>query len=720
MERYENIVKIEEIRKLTDDGQYQKAVKILDTMDLHRIKSLTDLSILADVLTENGRFDEAMELLGRIYEKSKTRRVLYQMVELSIKQGDADQAEDYLLKYQKAAPNDSYRFIFRYYIDKLKGEPVEVLIESLEQLKEYEYIEVWAYELAKLYHKAGLRDKCVRECSDIILWFGDGIYVEKAMLLKAYYVGEIDPIHILKAKDKKETRERLGLDKTKDYSSIREQINEYLAGEETGESSGAAEETEEYRGVEEGSKTEANSEDALAAKRDEAASESKKFEYKKAESNKPETKGSKIIASKTTGPESTDSEGTNSKRIEYESIDSESTDSKSIDSKSTDSKSTVSKSIGSKSTDSKSIDSESIEYEITDSESIEPESTESEITEPENTYYENTYSESTEPAGITPAYTKTEGINPEDTKAVSTYSEPSEPDGLERNTVYGDDSESENGAGQEEEEAYGERGLEESIFTLFERASFDYQKELGGFLQSDEVKKQFQYCLENILSDSANSKFLSITGDKENGKTSFALKICKGLYYLKWIKTDRIAKITGENLNRVDILKQKDRLYGSTLIIENPGMLQADAAQRLYTFFKEMDDNIFVMIEGTRKEISSFLEGNPLFKEYFTYEISLTPYTINQLVLFAKQYLENNNYMLKDEVKGEFIKALTQAAAVEDGRGAYGKAMRLAVKAKKAADARYKSLLGDILNNGKLKEDDLLYIIKEDIITEEI
>ncbi|MGN6714732.1 tetratricopeptide repeat protein [Anaerocolumna jejuensis] len=684
MERYDNIVKIEEIRKLTDDGQYQKAVKILDTMDLHRIKSLTDLSILADVLTENGRFDEAMELLGRIYEKSKTRRVLYQMVELSIKQGDADQAEDYLLKYQKAAPNDSYRFIFRYYIDKLKGEPAEVLIESLEQLKEYEYIEVWAYELAKLYHKAGLRDKCVRECSDIILWFGDGIYVEKAMLLKAYYVGEIDPIHILKAKDKKETRERLGLDKTKDYSSIREQINEYLAGEETGENSSEAEETEEYRGVEENSKTEANSEDDLAAKREEAAPESKK--------------------SGTIGSKNTVSEGTNYKNAEAESMDSESTDFK-TDFKNTDIKNT----------DFNSTDSEYRESKITDTESIEPESIESESTEsesiePVNTYYENTYSESIEPAepeGINPAYTQAEGTNPEDAKAVSTYSETPEPDGLERNTVY-------------EEEAYGEKGLEESIFTLFERASFDYPKELGGFLQSDEVKKQFQYCLENILSDSANSKFLSITGDKENGKTSFALKICKGLYYLKWIKTDRIAKITGENLNRVDILKQKDRLYGSTLIIENPGMLQADAAQRLYTFFKEMDDNIFVMIEGTREEISGFLEGNPLFKEYFTYEISLAPYTINQLVFFAKQYLENNNYMLKDEVKGEFIKALTEAAAVEDGRGAYGKAMRLAVKAKKAADARYKSLLGDILNSGKLKEDDLLYIIKEDIITEEI
>ncbi|MDF2473381.1 MAG: hypothetical protein K0R21_1163 [Anaerocolumna sp.] len=232
MERYDNIVKLEEIRRFVDHSQYKKAEKVLDTVDLHKIKSLTDLSIIADVYTQNERYEEAVIILNKMYAKTKTRRILYQLVEVSIKQGNITEAEKYLSQYIKVSPNDSYRLIFRYCIDKRKGQPLEVLIESLEQLKEFEYIENWAYELAKLYHKAGKKDKCIRECSDIALWFGEGLYVEKAKLLKAYYVGELDPIHMLKAKEKKEAEQRLELDKTKDFSSVRSQIDQFLEEEE--------------------------------------------------------------------------------------------------------------------------------------------------------------------------------------------------------------------------------------------------------------------------------------------------------------------------------------------------------------------------------------------------------------------------------------------------------------------------------------------------------
>lgn len=232
MERYDNIIKLEEIRRFVDNSQYKKAEKVLDTVDLHKIKSLTDLSIIADVYAQNERYDEAINILTKMYAKTKTRRLLYQLIEVSIKQGNIKEAENYLSQYNKVAPNDSYRYIFRYCIDKKKGESLDVLIESLEQLKEFEYIENWAYELAKLYHKAGKKDKCIRECSDIVLWFGEGLFVEKAKLLKAYYVGEINPIHMLKAKEKKEAEQRLALDKTKDFSSVRSQIDQMLEEEE--------------------------------------------------------------------------------------------------------------------------------------------------------------------------------------------------------------------------------------------------------------------------------------------------------------------------------------------------------------------------------------------------------------------------------------------------------------------------------------------------------
>lgn len=675
MERYDNIVKIEEIRKLTDEGQYQRAARILDTMDLHRIKSLTDLSILADVLTENERFDEAMELLNRIYEKSKTRRVIYQMVELAIKQKDVEQAEEYLLRYQKAAPHDSYRFIFRYYIDKLKGEPAEVLIDSLEQLKEYEYIEVWAYELAKLYHKAGVKDKCIRECSDIILWFGEGLYVDKAKLLKAYYVGEIDPVHILKAKDRNETIQRLGLDKTKDYRNIRDQINEYLSGAEEGKAENKEQTLQSpgHNPIADQEKAAGFGAEAEILKEEEVRNHYPNHREKEIVNAVPHDEELKAELD-VTGPETAES-----KTAEFKAAEPERTE--------------------------KKAESEVAEPEMAGPEITEL-VTELVMTEPEMPEDEIPDSNTAE----------SEGTEPE---------EPAENGSIEYNqntnqNIFAEEEERETQekAAAEEKEVQG-KPEEESIFTLFEKASFDYRKELGGFLLTEEVKGQFRHSLEGILSDSSNSRFLCIIGERQSGKTSLALKVCKGLYYLNWIKSDRIAKISGENLNKVDIRKQKDKLYGSSLIIENPGVIQAETAKRLYSFFKEMRDNIFAVLEGSKEEVNRFLEEFPFLKEFFAYEISLTTYTLRQLVVFAGGYLENNNYKLKGEAKEALASAIETATAGNDPE-AYAKAMKIAVKTKKAAEERYKTLLGDILNSGKLTEEDLLYITKEDICTENV
>lgn len=192
MGSYENIVKIEEMRRKTEEGDYASAQKILDTIERKKIKNITDLSLMAEVFTQNERYEEALELLLKIYSKAKTRKTIYQLVWVSIKRNSAEDAETYLAEYEKVAPQDFYQYVFRYKIDKLNGEPFEKLIEILETLKKIEYIEQWAYELAKLYYKAGLEEECIRECSDIVLWFGEGMYVEKAKMLKAYYSGETD------------------------------------------------------------------------------------------------------------------------------------------------------------------------------------------------------------------------------------------------------------------------------------------------------------------------------------------------------------------------------------------------------------------------------------------------------------------------------------------------------------------------------------------------
>lgn len=197
MGSYDIIVKTEEIRRRVQEGDFDSAQKVLDTVALKKVKNIADLSLFAEVLIENEKYDEAMELLIRVYKKSKTRRTLYQMVETSIGRKNIDEAELYLKEYEEAAPNDFSIYVFRYKIDKLKKEPYIILIDSLKKLKERAYMEKWAYELAKLYYKAGMEKECIQECSDLILWFGEGSYVEKAKILKAYYSGEVDKEEII-------------------------------------------------------------------------------------------------------------------------------------------------------------------------------------------------------------------------------------------------------------------------------------------------------------------------------------------------------------------------------------------------------------------------------------------------------------------------------------------------------------------------------------------
>lgn len=197
MGRYEIIVKVEEMKKKLDDKEYFSAFKILETLDVKKVKNINDNSVIAEVYEMNGRYEEAIELYQKVYNKTKSRKSLFQLITLCLKCGLKEEAERYLQEYEKIAPRDISKNIFRYKLDKLKGEPYEVQIVSLEEFKKTEYIEKWAYELAKLYYKSGEKELCINECSDIILWFGEGSYVEKAKVLRAYCSGEVDKNEIL-------------------------------------------------------------------------------------------------------------------------------------------------------------------------------------------------------------------------------------------------------------------------------------------------------------------------------------------------------------------------------------------------------------------------------------------------------------------------------------------------------------------------------------------
>lgn len=200
MEKYKNIIKIEEVRRLVESKDFKKAEIIIDSMNIKKVRAIIDLTTIADVLIHNQRYEEAMEVLNKVYNRSQSRRVVNQFLEVSIRSRDLPLAKKYYNEYIELAPKDPWRFIYKYLILKLEDKPIEEQIAQLEGLKKYEHIEEWSYELATLYHKAGMKKECIKECNNIILWFGTGEYVKRAELLKDHYEDKIDLLAMVKEK----------------------------------------------------------------------------------------------------------------------------------------------------------------------------------------------------------------------------------------------------------------------------------------------------------------------------------------------------------------------------------------------------------------------------------------------------------------------------------------------------------------------------------------
>lgn len=185
MDKYEYTVKTEKIKKLAEKKDYAAAAKLADTIDWTKVQDVRSLSLAADAYERSKRYTEAKDLLCQAYELAPAgRRMLYRLTELSIKEGKMDEAEDFFREYRKLAPGDEGQFILLYEMAVARNEPLEKQITILEAYRKKEFDERWAFELARLYSRAGNQKACVRLCDEIILWFGFGKYVDKAMALK--------------------------------------------------------------------------------------------------------------------------------------------------------------------------------------------------------------------------------------------------------------------------------------------------------------------------------------------------------------------------------------------------------------------------------------------------------------------------------------------------------------------------------------------------------
>lgn len=188
MDKYEYNLKLDQIKALSAEEGYMSAAEIADSINWNKIKNVNTLVKIGEIYEKAERYQDARDILLMAYDRSPIgRMIIYRLAEVAINMGDYDAATEYYDEFVEIAPHDDMKYVLRYAIKKGQGASFDELITILEEYKDEEYTEEWAYELAYLYHKAGKADKCIDACDELILWFGDGPYVERALELKMLY-----------------------------------------------------------------------------------------------------------------------------------------------------------------------------------------------------------------------------------------------------------------------------------------------------------------------------------------------------------------------------------------------------------------------------------------------------------------------------------------------------------------------------------------------------
>ena len=188
MDKYEYKLKTEQMLELMNDGAYNKAAEIADSIDWKRVRNTTMLSTVSEIYEKNRDYQKSYDVLAIAYSRAEgSRKIVSRLCTLALKTRNVDEAIDYYDDFIELAPKDPNQYILKYQILRAQRAPIEQQIHALEEFKKAEYIEEWAYELAKLYQEAGMTAECLEECDDLILWFSEGKYVYQAMELKMQY-----------------------------------------------------------------------------------------------------------------------------------------------------------------------------------------------------------------------------------------------------------------------------------------------------------------------------------------------------------------------------------------------------------------------------------------------------------------------------------------------------------------------------------------------------
>lgn len=691
MDKYEYKVKLAQIEKLVAKKDYVTAAKIADGIDWRKVKSVTTLGMVADIYEENDRLEDCYEILSMVYDRSTiSRSIVYRMTRIATKMHDFEEAISLYKEYVRMAPHDMSKYILKYMIYRERGSSVSDQILILEEYKNHEYDEKWAYELACLYEEAGRNDDCIEECDELILWFSDGEYVAKAMELKKKH-------QELTAAQQEKFEHRY------DYKKVELSQKETQDKEEDWDIEDPVETTEEPVRENEPeddtpqvSMINTNKYNTLNLQEELAKGLQMLWEEEQTEKNAEEEVPEEVSKE---APEEAPEEVKEETAQEAETLSEtaelhtellkymvEEPEQKMEDLLRTEEDGQISLAIGEENILEKQITGQMSIEEILEAWEEKKRQAKLKLETAEDSKKSAVLFETGEITSLledfipkTPKETVAEEVVEEETGeevaeeiAEETAEEIAEEieDDLPQDIDLGDALEAELSQPEEKEPEEAERllsnGIGQDTASMLDAIEKALAMEVApvensGKYMTEEQEKIFAYFtsvsgmkkqLTELLDEEANAEEredsatgnLVITGHPGNGKTTLAIDIVKAFQKQRKQKSGKLAKVTGDGFNKKDPATVFEKLCGGALIIERAGGLQDDTATALSDAMEGMTGGLFVILEDEAEEIKLLFERNPKLGEKFSRSIEIPIFSNDELVAFGKSYAEEQEY----------------------------------------------------------------------------
>ncbi len=690
LDKYEYSLKLEEINRLVENDNYEDAAKIADTVDWKRVRNARTLCMVSEIYEANDRLEDSRDVLMRAYRRAQGgRMIVYRLAEVAIQMREFDEAIEYYSEFADIAPNDYSRYVLKYKIYKGRGSRLEEQIAILEEYKEKEYTEKWAYELALLYYKAGEEQKCVEECDDLVLWFRQGDYVIKALELKS----RLTPL-TAEQRAIYEHRDELTPNKAElveaAVPTLEKVITEKMpTSEEEAITDNIISETEKELAQavsQHAAEAQAEKEDQDNSWRYHTGPERTEEEHKEAEIEQ-EKSAEEVSAEGENSPKEIPGENSDKQEPSVEDLQREIANSmrelvSDITRKESDEG--IIEPMNDKPVHSGTAQTEErteppkeniddvlmamavgTEEQAMAEEESEPAQEESEAETKESEEEKvpevpGTDTEAQKGAEQPKAETEEEGISAEirETGEVSQVPE------TDTQKPAGDtidlSAALERAAGVEnmrpntaEPNAAKEEAKKESVsnaipqLTLEEQYIFSYFSSIQGL--REQIAAALQDAKQKVKLDrTSRSGNVVITGLPGSGRTTLAIRIAKALSKYKGENSARVAKIYAEDFNKKDIPSTVAKIAGGTLIIEEAGDLSDSVAKQLAKAMEFRTDGLVIILEDEKHLLKALFDRHPELAEKFTSEVTVPIFTNDELVAFGKTYAFDEDYKIDD------------------------------------------------------------------------